>query len=105
LISARVEHVFVRGVVSSHRAGPRPAATLLKFYFSEGGYLGGGQPLWGAPPITEALDLYLAMLGDADIPWAVAVLGGSLLGTPIARASVERGGHLRIGLEDWDSGP
>ena len=45
------------------------------------------------------------MLGDADIPWAVAVLGGSLLDTPIARAALERGGHLRVGLEDWDAGP
>ena len=77
----------------------------MKFYFSGGGYLGGGDPLWGAPPIIEALDLYLAMLGDAPIPWAVAVLGGSLLDTPIARAALERGGHLRVGIEDWDDGP
>ena len=86
-------------------AGALPAGTLVKFYFSAGGYLGGGEPLWGAPPIIEALDLYLAMLGDAPIPWAVAVLGGSLLDTPIARAALERGGHLRVGLEDWDDGP
>ena len=34
------------------------------------------------------------------------MLGGSLLETPIARAAVERGGHLqRVGLEDWDTGP
>jgi uncharacterized protein (DUF849 family) len=33
------------------------------------------------------------------------VLGGSLLDTPIARAALEWGGHLRVGLEDWDSGP
>jgi 3-keto-5-aminohexanoate cleavage enzyme len=96
---------FMRVVRAYYDAGALPAGTLVKFYFSEGGYLGGGQPLWGAPPIIEALDLYLAMLGDADIPWAVAVLGGSLLGTPIARAALERGGHLRIGLEDWDAGP
>ena len=55
--------------------------------------------------IAEALDLYLAMLGDAPIPWAVAVLGGSLLATPVARLALERGGHLRVGLEDWDDGP
>jgi uncharacterized protein (DUF849 family) len=53
----------------------------------------------------EALDLYLTMLGDAEIAWAVAVLGGSLLDTPVSRAALERGGHLRVGLEDWDSGP
>jgi len=96
---------FMRVVRAYYDAGALPAGTLVKFYFSAGGYLGGGQPLWGAPPIIEALDLYLAMLGDADIPWAVAVLGGSLLETPIARAALERGGHLRIGLEDWDAGP
>jgi len=54
---------------------------------------------------SKALDLYLAMLGDARVPWAVAVLGGALLDTPIARAALERGGHLRVGLEDWDTGP
>ncbi len=45
------------------------------------------------------------MLGDAPIPWAVAVLGGPLLDMPVARAARERGGHLRVGLEDWDDGP
>jgi len=96
---------FLRVVLAYARAGALPVGTLVKFYFSGGGYLGGGEPLWGAPPIVEALDLYLAMLADAPLPWAVAVLGGSLLATPIARAAVERGGHLRVGIEDWDDGP
>jgi uncharacterized protein (DUF849 family) len=96
---------FLRVVRAYYDAGALPSGTLVKLYFSAGGYLGGGEPLWGAPPILEALDLYLAMLGDADIAWAVAVLGGSLLDTPIARAALERGGHLRVGLEDWDTGP
>jgi uncharacterized protein (DUF849 family) len=33
------------------------------------------------------------------------VLGGSLLESPVARLALERGGHLRVGLEDWDGGP
>ena len=82
-----------------------PPGTLVKFYFAGGGYLGGGDPLWGSPPIIEALDLFLAMFGDTPVEWAVAVLGGSLLDTPIARAALERGGHLRVGIEDWDDGP
>jgi 3-keto-5-aminohexanoate cleavage enzyme len=77
----------------------------VKFYFSGGGYLGGGAPLWGAPPIIEALEMYLAMLGGAPIPWAVAVLGGNVVDTPVARLALERGGHLRVGIEDWDNGP
>ena len=96
---------FLRVVCAYADAGALPAGTLVKFYFSAGGYLGGGEPLWGAPPIIEALDLYLAMLGDATGPGAVAVLGGSVLDTPIARAALERGGHLRVGLEDFDRGP
>ena len=96
---------FLRVVVAYQRAGRLPRGALVKFYFSAGGYLGGGEPLWGAPPIAEALDLYLAMLGDAPIPWAVAVLGGSLIDAPIARLALERGGHLRVGLEDFDTGP
>ena len=78
---------FLRVVLAYQHAPARsPRGTLVKFYFSEGGYLGGGDPLWGMPPIPEALDAYLAMLGDAPIPWAVAVLGGSLLDAPIAPA-------------------
>ena len=45
------------------------------------------------------------MRGDAAIPWAVAVLGGSLLESPLADMALERGGHLRVGLEDQMDGP
>ncbi len=91
---------FLRVVLAYHRAGRLPPGTLVKLYFSQGGYLGGGDALFGPPPIREALDLYLAMLGDAAIPWAVAVLGGSLLDAAIAELALARGGHLRVGLED-----
>jgi len=96
---------FLRVVLAYHDAGRLPAGTLVKFYFSAGGYLGGGAPLWGAPPIIESLNMYLAMLGDAPIPWAVAVLGGSVCDSAVARAALDRGGHLRVGIEDWDDGP
>lgn len=91
---------FLRVVLAAWRQGALPPGTLVKFYFSAGGYLGDGEPIFGAPPIPEALDLYLAMLGDVPLPWAVAVLGGSLLGSPLADLALERGGHLRVGLED-----
>jgi uncharacterized protein (DUF849 family) len=41
------------------------------------------------------------MLRGSKLPWAVAVIGGSLLDSPIARLALERGGHLRVGLEDF----
>jgi uncharacterized protein (DUF849 family) len=91
---------FLRPVLAYRRAGRLPRGALVKLYFSEGGYFGAGEPMFSPPPIPEALDLYLAMLRGAGLPWAVAVLGGSLLDTPIARLALERGGHLRVGLED-----
>ena len=60
----------------------------------------GGRALWGVPPIPEGLDLYLAMLGDTGIPWAIALIDGDALAHPLTRRALERGGHLRVGLED-----
>jgi uncharacterized protein (DUF849 family) len=56
--------------------------------------------LWGVPPIPEGLDLYLAMLGNTGIPWAVAIIDGDALSHPLTRTALQRGGHLRVGLED-----
>jgi uncharacterized protein (DUF849 family) len=91
---------FLRVVVSAWRAGVLPPGTLVKLYFSERGYLVGGDSIFGAPPIPEALELYLAMLRGVELPWAVAVIGGSVLDSPIAPLALARGGHLRVGLED-----
>lgn len=92
---------FLRVVLAAERAGAMPPGTLVKLYFSAGGYLGSGEPIFGAPPIREALDLYLAMLKGSQLPWAVAVIGGSLLDSEIVRPALERGGHLRVGIEDF----
>jgi uncharacterized protein (DUF849 family) len=91
---------FLRVVLAYERAGRLPAGALVKLYFSAGGYLGDGEPMFSPPPIPEALALYLAMLEGSRLPWAVAVLGGSLLDSPLAALALERGGHLRVGLED-----
>jgi uncharacterized protein (DUF849 family) len=96
---------FLRMVLLYEATGHLPARSLTKFYFSGGGYFGGGLPTFSAPPIVEALDLYCAMLRGVDLPWGSTVLGGSILDTPIARLTVERGGHLRVGLEDFGDGP
>jgi uncharacterized protein (DUF849 family) len=95
---------YLRVILAAHRAGTLPPGTLVKFYFSQSGYFGGGEPTFSAPPIPEALEMYLAMIGGTGLPWAVAVLGGGVLETPVARLAVERGGHLRVGLEDHMDG-
>jgi uncharacterized protein (DUF849 family) len=91
---------FLRPVLAAARAGRLPPGALVKLYFTERGYVGDGDAVSSPPPIPEALALYLAMLAGSRLPWAVAVLGGSLLDSPIAALALTRGGHLRVGLED-----
>ncbi len=69
---------------------------MIKLYF------GGGRLLFGLPPTRASLDAYLAMLDGTGLPWLVAVLGGDVTGGELARLAIERGGHLRVGLEDYD---
>jgi uncharacterized protein (DUF849 family) len=102
---ALFEPGFLQVVLAYYEAGALPSGTLVKLYFAAGGYLTPGRALWGVPPIPEGLDLYLAMLADTSIPWAVAVVGGDALAAPITRLALERGGHLRIGLEDDPTAP
>ena len=96
------EPAFLRMVLGYYQSGKLPAGSLVKFYFSgDSGYLAPGWPTFSAPPIPEALALYRAMLGDADLPWAVTVLGGDITDTPVASLALEQGGHIRVGIEDF----
>jgi 3-keto-5-aminohexanoate cleavage enzyme len=98
---------FLRTVLVYHRRGRLPRGALIKLYFDgDMGYLGGagGGVTFGLPPTRVSLDAYLAMLDGCDLPWAVAVVGGDLLDTPVGRLALERGGHVRVGLEDY-AGP
>jgi uncharacterized protein (DUF849 family) len=71
-------------------AVPQPVYRLM---FSQG---------WrfGFPPAEYALEAYLRLLADEapGAPWMAAGLAVDLLG--LAEATVRRGGHLRVGLED-----
>jgi uncharacterized protein (DUF849 family) len=85
---------FLRLALAYHAAGALPRGALVKLYFS------GGVPGFGLPPVSPSLNAYLAMLEGSGLPWSVAVLGGDVLGT-LAEEAVRRGGHLRVGLEDF----
>lgn len=84
------------------RAGFSPG-TLVKLYF-------GGRHLvdqpdatginFGLPPTEGALDVYLSMMEGSRLPWIVSLFGDPVLDSPLARAAMGRGGHLRIGVED-----
>ena len=58
---------------------------------------------WAQFPILEA-QLEMMALEGCELPWFSAVVGGDLFRTPVARATLERGGHLRVGLEDHFGG-
>jgi 3-keto-5-aminohexanoate cleavage enzyme len=88
---------FLRTVLAFHRAGRVPAGAMLKFYFSTDRGLYGAP--FGLPPTLQALDMYLTILGDVPLPWAVSVVGGDVVDSAISRPALERGGHLHLGLE------
>lgn len=95
---------FLRAALAFHRVGRLPAGALVKLYFGgEFDYLGGTRRGvgFGLPPTRASLEAYLAMLEGTNLPWAVAVIGGDVLASDVARLALERGGHLRVGLEDY----
>lgn len=98
---------FLRNVMSFWRLGKLTPGSFVKWYFGgPNGYMARGKGVsFGLPPTIKALDAYLEMLEleDCPLPWFSAVPGGDLCATPVARATVERGGHLRVGLEDYYS--
>jgi len=69
----------------------------VKLYF-------GGELEFGLPPTPTALDAYLEMLEPSGLPWSVAVLGGDVVACGLAEHAIRRGGHVRVGLEDY-AGP
>jgi uncharacterized protein (DUF849 family) len=98
---------FLRTALAYHAAGVLPPGALLRFYFGgERSYRGEGAKdlLFGLPPRRSSLDVYLEMLGDVKLPWSVAVLSGDPMDGEVSRHALERGGHLRVGLEDY-AGP
>lgn len=98
---------FVRTVLAYHRAGRLPAGAFVKLYFGgDFDYLGGkpGGASFGLPPTEKALDAYLEMLEGSGLAWAVAVIGGDVVECGMAKLALERGGHVRVGLEDY-AGP
>jgi 3-keto-5-aminohexanoate cleavage enzyme len=87
---------FLRVALAYHAAGRLPPAKIQL-------YFGGPATPFGLPPTAVSIDAYLAMLAGSDLPWMVGVIGGDVSST-LAELAIERGGHVRVGLEDY-AGP
>jgi 3-keto-5-aminohexanoate cleavage enzyme len=88
---------FLQTTMAWWRAGRLPRGAMVKLYFSaERGYSGAA---FGLSPTVKALDAYLEMMEGSGLPWAVSVFGGDVIASPVARPTLERGGHLHLGLE------
>jgi uncharacterized protein (DUF849 family) len=97
---------FLRVLLAFDRAGRIPRGALTYFYF--GGHRTPtaerpGALSFGLLPTELSLRAYLEMYRACRVPWSVAAFGTDLLETPLAEAALELGGHLRIGLEDFES--
>jgi 3-keto-5-aminohexanoate cleavage enzyme len=96
---------FLRTALVYHRQGRLPRGAFVKLYFGgDASYLGDAAAsgvTFGLPPTATALAAYLEMLDGSALPWAVAVIGGDVVASGLARTALERGGHVRVGLEDY----
>jgi 3-keto-5-aminohexanoate cleavage enzyme len=74
-------------------AMPQVPTPVYRFMFAQ-------EFCFGFPPKPNYLDAHLALLGEvaAGAPWMVAGLGVDI--RPLIAPAVERGGHIRVGLED-----
>lgn len=72
---------------------PDTGPPVYRFMFTE-------EYTFGYPPERYALESYLELLAReaGDVPWMVSGLGVDV--TPLIPDAVERGGHVRVGLED-----
>jgi uncharacterized protein (DUF849 family) len=90
---------FLRLILAHHRAGTLPPQVKIQLY------LGGDRMLFGLPATAGGLAAYLDMLEGIRLTWMAAVYGGDVVASGIAKLAVERGGHVRVGLEDHHAPP
>lgn len=89
---------FMRTAVAYIRSGRIRHGGQIKIFF------GSDFAPFGIPATPAGLEAYLDILGDCPLPWSVALPGGDILENEVGRLALERGGHLRVGLEDY-AGP
>lgn len=94
----------LRWAAHQYKRGKLPAGSYVKFYFcSYYDILKPGAPAlnWGLEPTKSAVDAMLDMLDGCDLAWMVSVQGQPMHEyEDLAQYVLERGGHIRTGIED-----
>jgi uncharacterized protein (DUF849 family) len=90
---------FLRLVLAHQKAGTLPREVKIQLY------LGGDRLLFGLPATAIGLAAYLDMLEGTGLSWMAAVFGGDVVASGIAALVIEKGGHVRVGLEDHHAPP
>lgn len=85
---------FLQIVLAHARQGTLPRGSVVKLEFS------GGKLIFGLPPNRQSLDAYISMLEGTQLPWLVNYRDGDFK-DGFGRMVLERGGHVRVGIEDY----
>jgi 3-keto-5-aminohexanoate cleavage enzyme len=95
---------FLRVALQYEHRKLLPKGSIYKLYFGgEFNWITGrpNDALFGLKPTRAALEAYMELMNGTHVPWSVAVLGGDVTATEVARLALLWGGHLRVGIEDY----
>lgn len=97
----------LRWALACADSGKLPKGSIIKLFFGSNRSTRDKAPAvnFGLPPTPSSLDAYLDMMEGRDLPWVVLAYGVPLCETPLARYAMEKGGHVRVGIEDAGEGP
>jgi 3-keto-5-aminohexanoate cleavage enzyme len=84
---------YIRVALYFFEQGILTEPLLLKFYF------GSKEVPFSLPPNSKSIEIYLDMLKGVRCNWFSATLGADNL--PLVPLTVSIGGHVRVGLEDY----
>lgn len=85
---------FVRLAEAYRLAGKLPAGSIVKLEFSA------GRRLFGLQPTAAGLDAWLELFDASRLAWMVTLRDGDP-SEELAQLAIERGGHVRVGIEDY----
>jgi 3-keto-5-aminohexanoate cleavage enzyme len=85
---------FVRLVQAHYRAGTLPDAAIIKLEFCS------GDLLFGLTPDLHGLEGWLNLFESRELAWMVTLRNGDV-NHALAALAIGRGGHVRVGIEDY----